>query len=115
MMVSRNDLHRAVYSNHVDETRHLLELHLEYLHQQDENGDQPAHIAARLGHVDCMKVLVEYDAKMGRQNFIGRTPIGEARFHGNKDVVTLLKQHYVFDSNHIPKTQQQQQQWDYPC
>ena len=100
-MVSGNELHKAVYINHVYETRFLLEQHLEYLHEQDENGDQPAHIAARLGHLECMKVLVEYDAKMGKLNFIGRTPIGEARFHGKKDIVTLLKQHYIFDSNHI--------------
>jgi ankyrin repeat protein len=37
----------------------------------DSNGDQPDHIAARLNRIDCLKVLIEYDARLGRKNYFG--------------------------------------------
>lgn len=103
------ELHAAVRCNRIDDVRDILsqcdevdDNSLEYIiqEQDDISGDQPAHIAARLGFLECMKLLVEYDAKMGKRNFAGLTPIGEARMHGNKEMVAFLNQHYTFQSNH---------------
>ena len=89
-------LHIAVSINHEKEVRRELARNLDDLTAQNHEGDQPAHIAARLGHIDCLKVLIEYDAPMGRRNFAGLTPIGEARVNNQKDVVQLINAHYAF-------------------
>jgi hypothetical protein len=56
----------------------------------ETTGDQPAHVAARLGYLDCMELLIAYGARMGRRNYAGLTPIGEARMHGHSRVVELI-------------------------
>lgn len=66
-----SELHIAVYADQPFVVRSILSQNLCNIHELDKNGDQPAHIAARLNHVDCMKVLIEYDARMGRKNFCG--------------------------------------------
>jgi len=65
------------------------------IHAIDSNGDQPAHIAARLNRVECMKILIEYDAYLGRKNFNSLNPLGEAQMNGNNDIVTLIKDNYT--------------------
>ncbi|KAL7527131.1 hypothetical protein ACHAXR_001820, partial [Thalassiosira sp. AJA248-18] len=65
------------------------------MHELDENGDQPSHIAARLNHVECIKFLIEYDARMGRKNFCGLTPLGEAQMNGHREIVSLIKDNYT--------------------
>lgn len=69
------------------------------IHAIDSNGDQPAHIAARSNHVECMKVLIEYDAYLGRKNYNGLNPLGEAQMNGNNDIVTLMKDNYTTNSS----------------
>ena len=69
------------------------------VHAIDSNGDQPAHIAARLNHVECMKVLIEYDAYLGRKNFKSLNPLGEAQMNGNNDIVSLIKDNYTTNAS----------------
>jgi hypothetical protein len=61
----------------------------------DHRGDQAAHIAARLGHLDCIKLLIKHDARMGRKNFAALTPLGEATMNGNMDIAELIKDCYT--------------------
>ena len=60
-----SELHIAITNNKPDVVRSILSQSLCNIHEQDDNGDQAAHIAARLNHIDCIKVLIEYDAQMG--------------------------------------------------
>ena len=57
---------------------------------QNEDGDQAAHLAARLGHVRTMELLVQYEAPMGRRNWSELTPVGVARMQGQRKVVAYL-------------------------
>jgi len=57
---------------------------------QNEDGDQPAHLAARLGHLPTMALLVKYEAPVGRRNWAELTPVGVARMHGQVRVVQYL-------------------------
>jgi len=57
---------------------------------QNEDGDQPAHVCARLGHVPTMQLLIEYEAPFGRRNWAELTPLGVARMHGQMKVVDYL-------------------------
>ncbi len=65
------ELHAAVILDQPDVVRSILSKDLRNIHGIDSNGDQPAHIAARLNRVDCLKVLIEYDARLGRKNYCG--------------------------------------------
>jgi ankyrin repeat protein len=65
------ELHVAITRNQPDEVRFILSQSQRDIHEIDRNGDQPAHIAARLNHIGCMIALIEYDARMGRKNYRG--------------------------------------------
>jgi ankyrin repeat protein len=66
-----SELHIAVTLDQPEVVRSILEQNLCSIHEIDKNGDQPAHIAARLNHVGCIKILIEYDVRMGRKNYCG--------------------------------------------
>jgi len=65
----------------------------------DKTGDQAAHISARLNHVGCFKILIQNHARMGKKNFAGLTPLGEARMNGNTDIVNLIKDNYTTNAS----------------
>lgn len=49
-------------------------LDIDNVHDIDAfTGNQAAHIAARLNHVDCFKILIQNDACMGKKNFAGES------------------------------------------
>ena len=66
-----SELHIAVTLDQPGVVRSILSQNLCNIHGIDENGDQPAHIASRRNHRDCMKELIEFDARMGTKNFCG--------------------------------------------
>ncbi len=96
-----DDLHIAIALHHELEVRRLLEKDHTLIHEIDLNGDLPLHIAARTGNVAIVKILIEYDATIGRRNYDGLTPIGVARFNGHKDVVQLIQQYYKLVDNYV--------------
>ncbi|KAF3912393.1 Inversin [Arthrobotrys entomopaga] len=63
----------------------------------DENGESALFIAAKLGHVECAKILLtepeaqKADIEFTEPNF-GWTPLFTAAVHGHTQVVTLLLQ-----------------------
>ena len=90
-----DELHIAVALNHIEETKSLLAQDYNLVNQIDLNGNQPLHIAAQTGcDIEIVKTLIQYDAPIGRRNYEGLTPLGEARFHGKKEIVRLLKRYY---------------------
>jgi len=65
------------------------------INYQDENGETALHHASRLGHVDCVKVLIEgsdtqrADVELAEKNY-GWTPLFVAAVEGQEGVVDLL-------------------------
>lgn len=90
-----SELHIAVSLDQAEVVRSILSQNLCNIHEVDKNGDQAGHIAARRNHEECMKVLIEYDARMGRKNYCGLTPLGEAQMNGNATIVSLIKDNYT--------------------
>jgi ankyrin repeat protein len=90
-----SELHIADSLDQPEMTKSILSQNLCNIHEIDENGDQPSRIAARLNHVECTKALIEYDAHMGRKNYCGLTPWGEAQMNGNKEIMALIKDNYT--------------------
>ena len=50
-----------------------LDIDNDNIHDIDKCGNQAAHIAARLNHIDCFKILIQNDAHMGKKNFAGES------------------------------------------
>ena len=89
-----SELDIAVRLGEAEVVRSILSQNLCNLHEVDENGDQPAHIAARMNREECMRALIEHDARMGRKNFCGLTPLGEAQMHGHGGIAALIRNNY---------------------
>lgn len=61
------ELHIAVALSHLGEAKRLLSQDHDLVHQIDNNGDQPLHLAARIGSCDdVVKLLIEFDAPLGK-------------------------------------------------
>ncbi|KAL3804333.1 hypothetical protein HJC23_011261 [Cyclotella cryptica] len=96
-----NHLFVAITLDQTEVVRNILTQHLVDINQIDEQtGDQAAHLAARLNRVECMKLLIEYDGRMGRKNFNGLTPLGEAQMNGHTEIVALIKDNYSTNECH---------------
>ena len=91
-------IHHATALNHAAFIRNILLNHIELLEQRDENGDQPAHIASRLGNIETLRVLIEFDAPMEIRNYNLLTPIGEARMNQQEESIRLLRDNYIFSN-----------------
>ena len=100
-MDQTDDVHVAVALSHLDEARCLLSQDYTLVNHVDINGNQPMHVAAKEGNLDLMKLLIQYDAPIGRRNYEGLTPVGIARFHNEKEVVKLLNNYYERIKNYI--------------
>ncbi len=75
---------------------------LDNIHDIDNHGNQPTHIAAKLNHVDCFKVLIASDARMGRKNYCGLTPLGVALMNNHNQIAELIKDNYTKTTNLPP-------------
>ncbi|CAM9603324.1 unnamed protein product, partial [Discosporangium mesarthrocarpum] len=92
--------------------------------KQNLNGDGPAHIAARLGNLEIVKILVDYDVRIGRRNWAELTPFGEARMNCHREVASFLAESFTpaeLDESHEAKAAdvtwdeeltRQEQQWE---
>ena len=96
-----DELHIAVALSHEKEVKSLLQSDCTLIYETDFNGEQPLHIAARIGNIPIVKTLIEYDAPIGRRNYDGLTPVGVARFNGHRDVIRLIQGYYEVMEDHI--------------
>lgn len=74
-----------------------------FINAQNQYGETPAHIAARLGYCECFQMLIEYDADMSIRNFDGLSPIGEAKMNSKQNIIDLFHCHYVVDKRQEKK------------
>ncbi len=86
-----NELHHPVASGDAEHLRALIHEQPEYIRKTDTDGMTPLQVAARDGHLEAVKVLVENAADLEvRDPIYCRTPLGWATFHGHAEVVEFL-------------------------
>ena len=80
MAQGRTALHVAAANGKLDEIEKLLNNHnTDIIHAKDENGWQAIHEAARSGHLDTLKYLIDMGADIGAKTNNGGTPLWWAR------------------------------------
>jgi ankyrin repeat protein len=87
-------LHVASYYGTAEMTKNILHGGAFPSYQNDKDGEQPSHIAAKYNQLDILKLLCEYDEFIGRPNYHHQTPLGLAKFHNNRDCAEFLEKHY---------------------
>jgi hypothetical protein len=92
------ELFIAIHLRHVSEVRNILFKNPDLVNDQDDNGDQPLHVAASNNEFDIGRILIEFDASLGKRNYEALTPLGVARMKGNSEFVSLLMTHYTVDN-----------------
>ena len=94
------EIHDAIFNNNVIKVHQILkENHSNANTINPLNGDRPAHIAARFGRSDIMKMLVEYDVDLNCRNFNALTPLGEARMNFQTKTVSYIQTLFFKQSN----------------
>ena len=84
----------ATKSNFVEVVRTLVKANAD-INQKDEQGETALHVAARFGHVECARILLEgSDVQMAdtevRETTYGWTPLFTASVDGHLPIVELL-------------------------
>lgn len=76
----RTVLHQAAAKGQLDRIEELLTVNpVDLIHSKDENEWQPIHEAARAGHLDVLKYLVDMGADISSKTSNGGTPLWWAR------------------------------------
>lgn len=87
---SERPLQLAVFENNIDKVRSLINPLT--INSQTRHGNSPVYIAARLGHVNILNLLISANANINMVNYYGKSPLYIATLWGHKNVVeTLLK------------------------
>ena len=89
-------LYRGAKSGDVEFMKTYLEtdfLNADIDSQGNENGETALHAAARLGHVEAVEFLVNYNADIYRMDNDGFTPMHLAMFKGREEVLMLFINH----------------------
>ena len=76
----RTALHQAAAKGNLERIEEMLSVNsAEIIHSKDENQWQPIHEAARGGHLDVLKYLIDMGADIGSKTSNGGTPLWWAR------------------------------------
>jgi len=94
-MDAEEELFIAVQLSHASAVRDILSQNPDLVFAQDDKGDQALHLAAKINDLDVGRILVEFDAPLGKRNYDALTPLGLARMHGHSEFVSMLKIHYA--------------------
>lgn len=86
-------VHKATANVDLSPIEYRMELlsHVEALECEDNNGNRPLHIAAYLGHLKHLNVLLELSADINARNNAGNTPLHLALSTNHFDVAVKLK------------------------
>ncbi|KAM0250106.1 hypothetical protein ACHAP5_002423 [Fusarium lateritium] len=97
-----NALQLAAVGGHRDVLMTLLEA-TPLIHKintaSPRHGSSPAHLAAKAGSLDCVKVLIRFGANFNAKDSSGRTPLFLAIISGNRELIDYLKEHLLDPDN----------------
>jgi ankyrin repeat protein len=93
------ELHYFVFQNDIESVRNYIKRHKKehplqlkyYLSIRDKHGNTPMHLAAMLGHIDVIKLLIENGAFVKARNKQLWTPLNEAISYGNRELSKQIK------------------------
>ncbi|KAJ3270747.1 putative G-protein coupled receptor 63 [Terramyces sp. JEL0728] len=63
------------------------------LNVKDEQGQTPLHMASNFGHINIVRILLEYNADIESKNSMGFTALHSAVMYGQLAVMKLLRKH----------------------
>ena len=89
----RSALHKAAFWGHKDTITYLTQECKLNPNVQDYNGDTPLHDAARFGHAEVARRLLQGGADPSLRNKEGQTVLGVAEEYSKPEVVATLKRH----------------------
>ncbi|KAM0208665.1 hypothetical protein ACHAPA_006802 [Fusarium lateritium] len=97
-----NALQLAAVGGHRDVLMTLLEA-TPLIHKintaSPRHGSSPAHLAAKAGSLDCVKILIRFGANFNAKDSSGRTPLFLAIISGNRELIDYLKEHLLDPDN----------------
>ena len=79
-----------IRDGNIEKLRSLLENNPEIIHEKDENGMTPLHIAADSEQLDCVKLLVQKGAPLNTQDNDGQTPLYISALCDSEEVALFL-------------------------
>ena len=86
-----SSLHRACAHGHASVVR-IVGKYASVL-ATDKNGDTPLHIAAAIGHKECVEALLQLDAPIMLRNAAGKTALHLALKRGRTSIVKIFIKH----------------------
>ena len=87
----RNALHKAAFWGHKDTVTYLTQECKLNPNVQDYNGDTPLHDAARFGHAEVARRLLQGGADPNLRNKEGQSVLAVAEEYSKPEVVAALK------------------------
>lgn len=82
-------LHKAAYNNNITQLIDLLKQKVYDISEKDPHGNSPLHVSIMLGHKECTKVLLTYDAPVAFKNALGWNSLAEAISYGDREIITM--------------------------
>ena len=86
----RPALHLAAENGNPAITRLLLSEYKQDVHTTDSDGATALHVAAAVGNIRTVKVLIESGSSVDAQDGMGRTPLHTATINGRSEAIDVL-------------------------
>jgi hypothetical protein len=86
----RTQLHHCAINGLTTSVKRLLSIRNINVNVKDVYGETPLHWAAKNGHVEIARVLLQNGAEVNVRNNYGNTPLHYAAIHGHVDILHLL-------------------------
>ena len=82
-------LHRTVYNNNITALIDLLKQSEYNLAEKDLHGNTPLHLSIMLGHHECTKLLLTYNAPVAIKNSVGWNCLAESISYGDREIICM--------------------------